>query len=92
MSSMQTYNSTSRQKVWKLNKSNSAKFMLPNFIKFVHFYRFRVLAYCADNSGGVAIVFQDEEARQIIDKSIFDIHVEYVEVNYDSNICFCLTK
>lgn len=54
-------------------------YKLPTYI-FASLYRFRLLTYCADSSGSSTIVFPDVEIRKIIDKSVFDIHAEYLQV------------
>ncbi|KAK1363372.1 hypothetical protein POM88_038933 [Heracleum sosnowskyi] len=41
--------------------------------------RFRVFTLCSDKTGSVGIIFPDSEVRRIIQKSVFDIHAEYIE-------------
>ncbi|KAK1383044.1 hypothetical protein POM88_020779 [Heracleum sosnowskyi] len=41
--------------------------------------RFRVCTICSDQTGSVGIFFPDNEVRRVIQKSVFDIHAEYIE-------------
>ncbi|KAK1383282.1 hypothetical protein POM88_021017 [Heracleum sosnowskyi] len=41
--------------------------------------RFRDFTLCLDKTGRIGIIFPDTEVRRIIQKSVFDIHAEYIE-------------
>ena len=37
---------------------------------------------CSDSTGSIAVIFLDEEVSRIIDKTVFDLEAEAIQVNF----------
>ena len=48
----------------------------------LQFCRFRLCTLCSDSTGSIAVIFLDEEVSRIIDKTVFDLEAEAIQVNY----------